>query len=101
MGVRYIQNAKGVNPSTIYFTDRPARLAGHLLTTRFLPLWDEGKDRFLRDPPNATLSPFPEANWRAVSSRLPQIARSHCASPRDFRCRWRMRFTSAMVSGCR
>ena len=70
MDVLYVQNAKGVslekgklvlhgvNPTTICFTDRPARLAGHLPTRSFVPLWSEGKDSFLKDPPNATLSIF-------------------------------------------
>lgn len=70
MDVLYVQNAKGVtlekgklvlrgvNAATICFTDRPARLAGHLPTSSFIPLWSEGKDSFLKDPPNATLSIF-------------------------------------------
>jgi hypothetical protein len=70
MDVLYVQNAKsvtvekgklvlhGVNPATVCFTDRPARLAGHLPTSSFIPLWSEGKDSFLKDPPNATLSIF-------------------------------------------
>jgi hypothetical protein len=70
MDILYVQNAKkakfedgklilrGVNPTTICFTDRPARLAGHMPTTEFLPLWSQGKDSFLKDPPNATLSVF-------------------------------------------
>jgi hypothetical protein len=70
MDVLYVQNAKGVmlekgklvlrgvNASTICFTDRPARLAGHLKTSSFVPLWSQGKDSFLKDPPNATLSIF-------------------------------------------
>jgi hypothetical protein len=72
MDVLYVQNARsvslnngklvlrGVNPKTICFTDRPARLAGHLPTKDFIPLWSEGKDSFLKDPPNATLSIFSE-----------------------------------------
>ena len=70
MDVLYVQNAKGVtlekgklvlrgvNPNTVCFTDRPARLAGHLPTSSFVPLWSQGKDSFLKDPPNATLSIF-------------------------------------------
>lgn len=70
MDVLYVQNSRsvslsngklvlrGVNSKTICFTDRPARLAGHLLTKDFIPLWSEGKDSFLKDPPNATLSIF-------------------------------------------
>ncbi len=70
MDVLYVQNARsvtlekgklalhGVNAATICFTDRPARLAGHLPTSSFIPLWSEGKNSFLKDPPNATLSIF-------------------------------------------
>jgi len=70
MDVLYVQNAKsvtlekgklvlrGVNSRTICFTDRPDRLAGHLPTSSFVPLWSQGKDSFLKDPPNATLSIF-------------------------------------------
>ena len=68
--VLFVQNAKnvtinkgrlilrGVNPVTVCFTDRPARLAGHMLTSKFVPLWSQGKDSFLKDNPNATLSVF-------------------------------------------
>jgi hypothetical protein len=74
MDVLYVQNAKGVtlekgklvlhgvNAATICFTDRPARLAGHLSTSGFIPLWSEGKNSFLKDPPNATLSIFSGGN---------------------------------------
>ncbi|MGB5063286.1 MAG: hypothetical protein WBQ37_05930 [Candidatus Competibacter sp.] len=47
---------KGISPTTIMFTDRPERIAGHMTTTRFVPFWSEGKNSFLSDPPNATLS---------------------------------------------
>jgi len=47
---------KGVNPATVLFSDRPDRIAGHMTTSRFVPFWGEGKDSFLKDPPNATLS---------------------------------------------
>jgi hypothetical protein len=68
--VLFVQNAKkvtfgegklvlqGVNPVTVCFTDRPARLAGHMQTSKFVPLWSQGKDSFLKDNPNATLSVF-------------------------------------------
>lgn len=49
---------KGVSPTTVYFSDRPNRIAGHLATTEMIPLWSEGKDSFTKDPPNATLSAF-------------------------------------------
>jgi hypothetical protein len=46
----------GVAPVTIAFSDRPERFAGHMLTSRFVPMWSAGKDSFLKDPPNATVS---------------------------------------------
>ncbi len=49
---------KGVSPMTVYFSDRPTRVAGHVATSEMIPLWSEGKDSFLQDPPNATLSTF-------------------------------------------
>ena len=68
--VLFVQNAKGmtlnkgklvlrgVNPVTVCFTDRPACLAGYMQTSKFVPLWSQGKDSFLKDSPNATLSVF-------------------------------------------
>ena len=49
---------KGVSPMTVYFSDRPTRVAGHVATSEMIPLWSEGKNSFLKDPPNATLSTF-------------------------------------------
>jgi hypothetical protein len=68
--VLFVQNAKnmtfnkgklvlrGVNPVTVCFSDRPARMAGHMQTSKLIPLWSQGKDSFLKDNPNATLSVF-------------------------------------------
>ena len=47
---------KGVNPVTVMFTDRPVRAAEHMKTKDFIPFWSEGKESFLKDPPNAALS---------------------------------------------
>ena len=50
---------KGVSPTVLFFTDRPDRVAGNMHNDRYLKLWTEdGKDSFLADPPNATLSVF-------------------------------------------
>ena len=49
---------KGLSPTTLYFSDRPVRLAGHYRTSEYLKFWKEGPDSFLKDPPNATLSVF-------------------------------------------
>jgi hypothetical protein len=46
----------GVAPNTIVFSDRPARIAGHVNTADFISQWDEGRDSFAKDPPNATIS---------------------------------------------
>src|SRR5690349_21434158 len=68
--VLFVQNAKNVsfsegelvlrrvNSVTVCFTDRPARMAGHMQTSQFVPLWSQGKDSFVKDNPNATLSVF-------------------------------------------
>lgn len=48
---------KGISPMTVFFSDRPVRIAGQFNTKdEYMPLWDEGKDSFLKDPPNATVS---------------------------------------------
>jgi hypothetical protein len=47
-----------VNQQTLYFSDRPQRIAGHLKMADYLRTWHEGKDNFGDDPPNATLSVY-------------------------------------------
>lgn len=48
-----------MHPSTIFFSDRPAREAGHLPCSDFIKTWSEGSgDSFKKDPPNAVLSVF-------------------------------------------
>jgi hypothetical protein len=46
----------GVTPSTLYFSDRPQRVVGHMATADFVDLWGEGENSFETDPPNAVLS---------------------------------------------
>src|SRR6266498_269377 len=86
--VLFVQNAKnmsfskgklvlrGVNPVTVCFTDRPARMAGHMQTSKLVPLWSQGKDSFLKDNPNATLSIFRGDNVSDLVVELsnPQLA---------------------------
>jgi len=58
---------KGVSPMTLFFSDRPVRIAGHFHTKdEFVPLWDEGKDSFLKDPPNATVSIYEKGKEQLV-----------------------------------
>src|SRR5438046_1012516 len=86
--VLFVQNAKdvtfkegklvlqGVNPVTVCFCDRPARLAGHMQTRKFVPLWSQGKDSFLKDNPNATLSVFSGDN---LSDLVVELSNPHLA----------------------
>ena len=46
----------GCSPSTLYFSDRPQRIVGHLHTAEFVNLWTEGDNSFAADPPNAVLA---------------------------------------------
>lgn len=66
----FVQTAKSMNydpatqqltlvdasPTTLFFSDRPERIAGNMTTERFIPFWSTGTDSFLSDPPNADLS---------------------------------------------
>jgi hypothetical protein len=66
--VMFVQSASGVSfkdgkltlmsPSTTFFSDRPARMAGHMPCRNFIQAWSNGDDSFKKDPPNAVLSVF-------------------------------------------
>jgi hypothetical protein len=60
----------GVSPVTIFFTDRPERIAGNMKTTRFIPFWSEGKDSFKANPPNADISLVEGNSLRQVVAEL-------------------------------
>jgi hypothetical protein len=68
-----------VNQQTLYFTDRPKRLAGHISMADYLKEWTArgGKDNFAVDPPNATLSVFepgkPENTLVVVKITNPKV----------------------------
>ena len=67
---------KGIRPTVLFFTDRPERIAGHMTNERYLRLWKEdGKDSFLADPPNATVSVFADDKGAdlVVTLRDPQF----------------------------
>ena len=57
-------------PNVIYFSDRPARKAGHLSLEKFVESWNKGVDSFKADPPNATLSVLKEDEARNVVVEL-------------------------------
>jgi hypothetical protein len=46
----------GLSPSTLYFSDRPERIVGHMTTAQFIDQWAVGDNSFASDPPNAVLS---------------------------------------------
>jgi hypothetical protein len=82
----FVQTAKGmtfdkasgkltlvdVSPITVMFADRPERIAGNMKTARFVPFWSEGKDSFLKDPPNADISIVEGTSMRQVVATLEQ-----------------------------
>ena len=47
---------RGITPSTLYFSDRPQRIVGHMTTADFVDLWGAGENSFESDPPNAVLA---------------------------------------------
>lgn len=47
---------QAVSPNTLFFSDRPERIAGTVPTQKFVAHWATGTDSFKADPPNATLS---------------------------------------------
>ena len=90
-----------VNQQTLYFTDRPKRLAGHISMADYLKEWTAraGKDNFAVDPPNATLSIYEPGNQgvrsgpasMSKSRSFPSLASPRAAEPntRMLRTPWR------------
>jgi len=80
----FVQSAKGmsfdkatqkltlhdVSPITLFFSDRPERIAGNMKTTAFVPFWSTGTDSFLKDPPNADISILEGDNLKQVVAVL-------------------------------
>lgn len=79
----FVQDAKGIeydgktltmkeaDPYTLYFSDRPDRIAGHLTIAAFLEEVSKGADSFAEDPPNATLVVFGGDELLQVVLELP------------------------------
>jgi hypothetical protein len=51
----------GLAPATLFFSDRPQRVVGHLSAQQFVAEWGKGENSFAVDPPNAVIS-FLEAD---------------------------------------
>ncbi|HET6927044.1 MAG TPA: hypothetical protein VFI48_09355 [Hyphomicrobiaceae bacterium] len=49
---------RDVSPMTVFVSDRPQRIVGHVRNDVFLKKWAEGSHSFESDPPNAVLSIF-------------------------------------------
>ena len=49
---------QGLAPTTLFFSDRPDRVTGHISSEEFVASWGQGKDSFASNPPNAALSIF-------------------------------------------
>jgi hypothetical protein len=68
----FVQTAKNVtykdgvltlndaSPVTVFFSDRPTRIVGHVRNDLFFREWAAGHNSFKTDPPNAVLSVFSE-----------------------------------------
>ncbi len=56
---------KGVSPVTVFFSDRPERIAGNMATAVWVPFWNDGKDSFAKDNPNANLSVLEKDKFNA------------------------------------
>ena len=61
---------RDVSPTTLFFSDRPERIAGNMTTESFVPFWSEGKDSFLSDPPNADISILEKGTLRQTVAVL-------------------------------
>jgi hypothetical protein len=68
-----------VSQQTLYFSDRPVRIAGHLKMADYLKEWTSkaGDDNFGADPPNATLSVYepgqPDNTIAVVEIMYPKV----------------------------
>ena len=72
---------QGVTPSTLYFSDRPQRVVGHMATTDFVDLWGEGDNSFAADPPTAVLA-FLESGGSTPDDAVIVIKAPHLANGR-------------------
>ena len=59
----------GLSPATLFFSDRPQRVVGHLTAQQFVDEWDKGENSFAQDPPNGVIS-FLEAGDEAPEDAI-------------------------------
>ena len=81
-----------VSPVTAFFSERPDRIVGQVRNDLFLKQWNDGKNSFKSDPPNAFLAIFNEgmrpagativlSNPRLAGNNLQYDARILTGSP--------------------
>jgi hypothetical protein len=61
---------EGLAPTTLFFSDRPDRVTGHIPSREFVESWGEGPDSFAANPPNAVLSIFDSDEVRDIVVEL-------------------------------
>lgn len=61
---------EGLAPTTLFFSDRPDRVTGHIPSRQFVESWGEGPDSFAANPPNAVLSIFDTDDVRDIVVEL-------------------------------
>lgn len=72
-GMRYDEGKvtlEGLAPTTLFFSDRPDRVTGHIPSREFVESWDKGPDSFASNPPNAVLSIFDSDDVRDIVVEL-------------------------------
>jgi hypothetical protein len=68
-----------IDQQTLYFSDRPVRIAGHLKMAEYLEEWTKqaGKNNFGANPPNAVLSVYepgqPDSTLAVVEITHPKV----------------------------
>jgi hypothetical protein len=60
----------GVSPVTVFFSDRPDRIAGNMKTSAFIPFWSQGSDSFKTNPPNADISLLEDNGMKQIVAEL-------------------------------
>ena len=68
----------GLAPATLFFSDRPQHVVGHLSAKQFVEEWDKGENSFAVDPPNAVIS-FLEANGERPEDAIVVLKQPHLA----------------------
>ena len=62
---------EGINEQTIYYSDRPNRVAGHMSTDELVKKWTSGDDSFESNPPNTVMAIVePDGTQNAITIAL-------------------------------